>query len=50
VLLKGMLASIRDASAGAAGPALRDRLLGVLTDGLRRPPERAAGTGAAQAR
>jgi hypothetical protein len=50
VLLKGMLASIRDASAGAADPALRDRVLAVLTDGLRRPPERAAGTSTAQAR
>jgi AcrR family transcriptional regulator len=50
VLLKGLLASIQDAQAGAADPALRDRLLAVLTDGLRRPPERAAGAGAAQAR
>jgi len=50
VLLKGLLASVQDAQAGAADPALRDRVLAVLTDGLRRPPERAAGTGAAQAR
>jgi AcrR family transcriptional regulator len=50
VLLKGMLATIRDASAGAADPALRDRVLAVLTDGLRRAPDRAPGTGAAQAR
>jgi AcrR family transcriptional regulator len=50
VLLKGLLASIQDAQAGAADPALRDRLLAVLTDGLRRPPERAAGAGTAQAR
>jgi AcrR family transcriptional regulator len=50
VLLKGLLASIQDAQAGAADPALRDRLLAVLTDGLRRPPERAAGTGTARAR
>jgi AcrR family transcriptional regulator len=50
VLLKGLLASIQDAQAGAADPALCDRLLAVLTDGLRRPPERAAGAGTAQAR
>jgi len=50
VLLKGLLASIQDAQAGAADPALRDRLLAVLTDGLRRPPERAAGAGTARAR
>jgi len=50
VLLKGMLASIRDASTGCTDPGLRDRVLAVLTDGLRRPPERAAGTGTAQAR
>jgi AcrR family transcriptional regulator len=49
VLLKGMLASIQDASAGATDPARRDRVLAVLTDGLRRPPEPAAGTGTAQA-
>lgn len=50
VLLKGLLASIQDAPAGAADPARRDRLLAVLSDGLRGPPERAAGTGTAQAR
>jgi AcrR family transcriptional regulator len=50
VLLKGLLASIQDAQAGAADPALRDRLLAVLTDGLRRPPELAAGAGTARAR
>jgi len=49
VLLKGLLASIRDAQAGAPDPALRDRVLSVLTDGLRRPPDRAPGTGTAQA-
>jgi len=49
VLLKGLLASIQDASAGATDPAVRDRVYAVLTDGLRRPPERAPGTGAAQA-
>ena len=49
VLLKGVLASIQDAQAGA-DPALRDRVVAVLTDGLRPPPERAAGTGTAQAR
>src|SRR5215813_4081439 len=49
VLLKGLLASIQDAQAGAPDPAARDRMLAVLTDGLR-PPERAAGTGAAQTR
>ena len=50
VLLKGLLASIQDAQAGAADPARRDRLLAVLSDGLRGPPERAAGTGTPQAR
>jgi hypothetical protein len=50
VLLKEMLASIQDASAGSTDPGLRDRVLAVLTDGLRRPSERAAGTGTAQAR
>ena len=39
VLLKGMLASIRDASPGAAGPALRNRVFAILTDGLRQPAE-----------
>ena len=37
VLLKGMLASIRDASAGAVDPALSGRLFAVLADGLRQP-------------
>jgi AcrR family transcriptional regulator len=50
MLLKGMLASLQDAPAGAAGPAQRDRVLAVLTDGLRRPPERPLGTGTARAR
>jgi len=49
VLLKGLLASIQDASAGASDPAARNRVYAVLTDGLRRPPERAAGTGTAHA-
>jgi hypothetical protein len=49
VLLKGLLATVRDASADTADPDLRDRVLAVLTDGLR-PPERAAGTGTVQAR
>jgi len=40
VILKGMLASIRDASPGATDPALRDRVLAILTDGLRQPAER----------
>jgi AcrR family transcriptional regulator len=40
VLLKGMLTSVRDASPGAADPALRDRVLAILTDGLRQPAER----------
>jgi AcrR family transcriptional regulator len=40
VLLKGMLTSIRDASPGATDPALRDRVLAVLTDGLRQPAKR----------
>jgi hypothetical protein len=44
-----MLASIQDASAGATDPALRDRVLALLADGLRPSPERAAGTGTAQA-
>src|SRR5262252_10517217 len=35
VLLKGLLASIQDAQAAAPDPALRDRVLAVLTDGLR---------------
>jgi AcrR family transcriptional regulator len=50
VLLKGLLASIQDASADATGAAVRDRVFAVLTDGLRRPPERAPGTGTVQAR
>jgi AcrR family transcriptional regulator len=37
VLLKGMLASLRDSPAGAAGQAQRDRVFAVLTDGLRPP-------------
>jgi hypothetical protein len=37
VLLKGMLASIQDASAGAVDLALRDRVFAVLADGLRQP-------------
>jgi AcrR family transcriptional regulator len=37
VLLKGMLASIQDASAGAVDPALSGRLFAVLADGLRPP-------------
>ena len=40
VLLKGMLTSVRDASPGASDPALRGRVLAVLTDGLR-PTRRA---------
>jgi hypothetical protein len=48
VLLKGLLASIQDVQAGA-DPAQPDRLLAVLADGLRRPPERAAGAGTARA-
>jgi AcrR family transcriptional regulator len=50
MLLKGMLASLQDAPAGAADPARRDRVLAVLADGLRRPPERPLGTGTARAR
>lgn len=37
VLLKGLLRSIQDVPAGAADPALRDRLFAVVTDGLRPP-------------
>jgi hypothetical protein len=37
VLLKGVLASVRDASAGAVDPALSSRVFAVLTDGLRQP-------------
>jgi hypothetical protein len=37
VLLKGMLASIRDASEGAVDPALSGRVFAVLSDGLRQP-------------
>jgi len=50
VLLKGLLASIQDAQAAAPDPARRDRMLAVLTDGLRPPPARAAGAGTARAR
>jgi AcrR family transcriptional regulator len=50
VLLKGLLASIQDVSADATDPAVRDRVFAVLTDGLRRPPERAPATGTVQAR
>jgi len=35
VLLKGLLRSINDTPPGAAGPDLTDRLLAVVTDGLR---------------
>jgi AcrR family transcriptional regulator len=45
VLLKGMFASIRDASPGAANPDLRDRVFAVLTDGLRQPAGRIAEAG-----
>jgi AcrR family transcriptional regulator len=38
VLLKGLLRSINDAPSGAAGPALADRLLTVVADGLRPHP------------
>jgi AcrR family transcriptional regulator len=41
VLLKGMFASIQDASADAVDPALRDRVFAVVTDGLRVPADRA---------
>ena len=37
VLLKGMLASVRDASSGAVDPALSGRVFAVLADGLRPP-------------
>ena len=37
VLLKGLLAGIHDTSSGAADPAVADRLLTVLSDGLRSP-------------
>jgi AcrR family transcriptional regulator len=39
VLLKGLFASIRDASLGATDPALRDRVFAILTDGLRQSAE-----------
>ena len=39
VLLKGLMASIQDPSAGAADPALRDRVFAVLADGLRPPAD-----------
>ena len=39
VILKGMLTSIRNASPGATDPALRDRVLAILTDGLRQPAQ-----------
>jgi AcrR family transcriptional regulator len=38
ILLKGLLRSINDAPPGAAAPALADRLLTVVTDGLRPHP------------
>jgi AcrR family transcriptional regulator len=38
VLLKGLLRSINDAPPGTAVPALADRLLAIVTDGLRPPP------------
>ena len=38
ILLKGLLRSINDAPPGAAAPALTDRLLTVVTDGLRPHP------------
>ena len=38
VLLKGLLSSINDRSPDAADPALGDRMLAVITDGLRPPP------------
>jgi AcrR family transcriptional regulator len=38
VLLKGLLRSINDAPSGAASPALADRLLTVVADGLRPHP------------
>ena len=41
VLLKGLLRSINDQSPGAADPDLGDRLLAVVTDGLRPPSDRA---------
>ena len=37
VLLKGLFSTLRDVSAGRQDPAMRDRLLAVITDGLRRP-------------
>ena len=39
VLVKGLMASIQDPSAGAADPALRDRVFAVLADGLRTPAD-----------
>ena len=39
VILKGMLTSVRNASPGATDPALRDRVLAILTDGLRQPAQ-----------
>ena len=38
VLLKGLLSSINDRSPGAADPAFGERMLAVITDGLRPPP------------
>jgi hypothetical protein len=38
ILLKGLLHSINDAPSGAASQALADRLLTVVTDGLRPHP------------
>jgi AcrR family transcriptional regulator len=37
VLLKGLMSSLRDLPPGPAGAAQRDRVLAVLTDGLRPP-------------
>ena len=44
VLFKAAMASMQDASAGPPDPAMRERVLAVLADGLRaRPP--ASGSG-----
>jgi AcrR family transcriptional regulator len=37
LLLKGLLRSIQETSANAAGPAASDRVLAVIADGLRQP-------------
>jgi AcrR family transcriptional regulator len=37
VLLKGLMRSMQDITPGAAGAAQRDRVIAVVTDGLRRP-------------